>query len=95
MTFRRRWNTRQQYENRLRPSDFLQTAERAGLQVKRSWAKPRPDMLAQLTQMKIAPEFRSYSPAELATSSLTFVKLRVAKSQEEALGWKCRRSATR
>ena len=69
----RRWNTRLQYQNRLRPSDFLSSAERCGLRVRQSWARPRPEMLAQVAQMKIAPEFRGYSPAELATSSLTFV----------------------
>ena len=68
-----RWNTPLQYQNRLRPIDFLRSAEHAGLQIVRSWSRPRPEIVSQLRGMPIAAEFRDYTAEQLATTSVTFI----------------------
>ena len=67
------WNNALQYQNRLRANDFLEAAEREGLQIVLDRQRPRPELLARLGEFPIAPEFRHYSPAQLCTTSLTFV----------------------
>ena len=67
------WNSRILYQNRLRPSDFLTMAARAGLAVVLEKWRPRPDLLAALPRMRIASVFRRYPPEQLCSTSLDFV----------------------
>lgn len=67
------WNNDLLYQNRLRPSDFLELAEQAGLRVVLEKKKPRPELLAKLPAMKIASEFKDYPPEQLASTSIDFV----------------------
>ena len=67
------WNNRLQYQNRLRPVDFIELAESAGLKIVLRKHAPRPDLLAALPRLKIAPEFRSYPPEQLCCTSVDFV----------------------
>lgn len=66
------WNTKFQYQNRLRPQDFLRLVKEAGLQVVLTKQKPRPDLLEKLPGMKIAPEFAHYSDVELCSTFIDF-----------------------
>lgn len=67
------WNNSLQYQNRLRPDDFLELAEREGLQIVLNRQQPRPELLARFEAFPIAPEFRHYSRAQLCTTSVDFV----------------------
>jgi SAM-dependent methyltransferase len=67
------WNSDLLYQNRLRPQDFLEIAAKADLRVVLSQFKPRPDLLALLPTLRLAPEFRGYSPEQLCSTSLDFV----------------------
>jgi SAM-dependent methyltransferase len=67
------WNNGLQYQNRLRPQDLLQIAETSGLEIILKKQQAKPQLLAKLKGMKIAPEFRKYSDEELACTSLDFV----------------------
>jgi len=67
------WNNRLQYQNRLRPSDFVDMAERAGLTVVRELHRPRAELLATLPNLEITAEFRDYPPDQLCSTSVTFV----------------------
>lgn len=69
----RRWNNDLLYQNRLRPSDFLELAEQAGLRIVLRKTKPRPELLAKLAGMKIAYEFKKYPGEQLASTSVDFV----------------------
>lgn len=68
-----RWNNSLQYQNRLRPIDFIEMADHSGLRVESAEYAPRPDYLEQLKNMEIAPEFRHYSLEQLASTSLTLI----------------------
>ena len=72
------WNNDLQYQNRLRSRDFLQIAAQAGLETILAKQSPRPELLAMLPRMKIAPEFHKYPPVELASTSIDFVARRPA-----------------
>lgn len=67
------WNNDLQYQNRLRSRDFLEIAAQAGLETILVKQSPRPELLAMLPRMKIAPEFHKYPPVELACTSIDFV----------------------
>ena len=67
------WNNGLQYQNRLRANDFLELAERAGLQIVLNRQQPRPELLARFEEFPIAPEFRHYPRAQLCTTSVDFV----------------------
>jgi hypothetical protein len=67
------WDNSLLYQNRMRPQDFLELAERVGLNVILSIFRPRPELLESLPQMNIAPEFRRYAPEQLASTSVDFV----------------------
>jgi SAM-dependent methyltransferase len=69
----RLWNNSIQYQNRLRPDDFLASAQRAGLEVVLNRQRPRPELLATFDSMKVAPAFRGYSREQLCTTSVDFV----------------------
>ena len=67
------WNNDLQYQNRLRPDDFLASAQRAGLELVLNMQRPRPELLAKFESLRIAPEFRHYSREQLCTTSVDFV----------------------
>lgn len=68
----RRWNNEILYQNRLRPVDFIESAQRAGLEVALSRFRPRADLLRALPTLPIAPEFRHYPPEQLCSTSIDF-----------------------
>lgn len=67
------WNNDIQYQNRLRAQDFLELAEEAGFEIILKKHTAKAPLLKQLEGMKIAPEFRRYSPEQLACTSIDFV----------------------
>jgi SAM-dependent methyltransferase len=69
----RLWNNDLQYQNRLRPDDFLASARRAGLELVLNLQRPRAELLANFEPLHIAPEFRHYSREQLCTTSVDFV----------------------
>ncbi|MBI5070628.1 MAG: class I SAM-dependent methyltransferase [Deltaproteobacteria bacterium] len=71
-----RWNNDLLYQNRLRPEDFLASARRAGLEILLDTHRPRPDLLARLPELPIAPEFRHYPPDQLCATSVDFAARR-------------------
>ena len=66
------WNNDLQYQNRMRPQDFIELSEQAGLTTVLTKYQPRPALLAQLAALKIAPEFQNYSPDQLCCTSVDF-----------------------
>lgn len=72
----KRWNNSLLFQNRLRPQDFLAMAEDAGLSIRLAKHEPNPKLLAALAGMKIAAEFKKYSPEQLAATSIDFVAQR-------------------
>lgn len=72
----RLWNNRILYQNRLRPSDFLDMATAAGLTVVLERWRPRADLLEALPGLKIDAAFRHYPPEQLCCTSLDFAARR-------------------
>ncbi len=70
------WNNRLLYQNRLRPQDFVAQAETAGLHVVLTRYRPRPELLAALPTIELAPEFRGYSREQLCSTSLDFAAVK-------------------
>lgn len=68
-----RWNNSIQFQNRLRPIDFIEMADNVRLRIESAEYAPRPDYLEQLRHMEISSEFRRYSPEQLASTSLTLI----------------------
>jgi SAM-dependent methyltransferase len=63
-----------EYENRLRLSDYRTLFAEAGLAiVDESVTRPRPEHLAALSQVPLAPRFRRYAPEDLAARALEVV----------------------
>ncbi len=67
------WNNDLQYQNRMRPRDFIELSEQAGLTTVLAAHTPRQELLAVLPSMKIAAEFRNYPAEQLCTTSVDFV----------------------
>ena len=68
-----KWNNSLLYQNRLRPSDFIDLAEQSGLRIVLHKSKPNPRLLSVLPTLTIAPEFRKYPLEQLASTSVDFV----------------------
>jgi SAM-dependent methyltransferase len=68
----RMWNNRLLYQNRLRPVDFLQIAEAAGLEIVLSRFSPKDKLLKLLPALEVAEQFRRYAPAQLCATSIDF-----------------------
>lgn len=66
------WNNDLQYQNRMRPSDFVALSEQAGLTTVLSVHRPRPELLAALPSLNIAAEFRGYPEDQLCSTSVDF-----------------------
>ena len=69
----RPWNNSLQYQNRLRAPQFLDMATEAGLKVIYKRTHVRPGSREALAQFAVAPEFRQFSPEDLATTTLDFI----------------------
>jgi SAM-dependent methyltransferase len=69
----RRWNNDLLYQNRLRPRDFLEMAEAAGLELAVRVHRTRPDLVDALEKLEVAPEFRHYPVDQLCCTSIDFV----------------------
>lgn len=69
----KRWNNSIQYQNRLRPVDFIEMAEDGGFSVISAEYTAHPDRLLELQKMEIAPEFQRYPVEQLAATSLTLI----------------------
>jgi hypothetical protein len=70
-----KWNNSILYQNRLRPSDFLQQAEKAGLRIVLKKYRPRQELLSALGKLRISPEFSHYPMEELAAICIDFAGL--------------------
>jgi SAM-dependent methyltransferase len=68
----RLWNNRLLHQNRLRPVDFLQLAEAAGLQVVQSRFTPKEKLLMMLPTLGVAEQFKRYAPEQLCATSIDF-----------------------
>ena len=68
----RRWNNQLLYQNRLRPVDFLQLAEDAGLQVVLSRFTPKETLSRLLPTLGVAEQFNSYAADQLCATSIDF-----------------------
>lgn len=68
----RLWNNRLLFQNRLRPADFLQLAEAAGLRIVLSRSSPKQALLKALATLGVAEEFRRYAPEQLCATSVDF-----------------------
>jgi hypothetical protein len=73
----RRWNNQLQYQNRLRPSDFVEMGQAAGLEIVLNHYRPREDLKAALPNLCIADEFRKYDTGQLCSTSVAFAGRRV------------------
>lgn len=67
------WDNDLLYQNRLRPSDLLAMALQVKFELPLVFHKPRPELLALLPQLEIAPEFQRYPPEQLCATSVDFV----------------------
>jgi SAM-dependent methyltransferase len=69
-----RWNNAFLYQNRLRAKEFTRMARAAGFVIDLDGSRPHPKRLAQLAKLPVHPQFSaSYTPEELAITSLDFV----------------------
>lgn len=68
----RRWNNALLFQNRLRPVDFLAAARDAGFDIVLDRHQARPELLALLPSLPLAPHFSRYSNEELCCTSLDF-----------------------
>lgn len=69
----RLWNNSIQYQNRLRPVDFIESAQSAGFDLVVVKQRPRLELLERLPESEIAPEFGHYDREQLCTTSVDFV----------------------
>jgi SAM-dependent methyltransferase len=64
------WNTDLQYQNRLRPQEFVDLAKGAGLDIGLCKMRTRHELMETLASMRIAPEFQKFSPEQLCSTSI-------------------------
>lgn len=67
------WNNPLQYQNRLRAPEFVALAESVGFEVIQQRTHSRAGSLDALTTMSVAPQFRRFSNAELALTTMDFI----------------------
>ena len=66
------WDNELLYQNRLRPQDFRELAERENLEVVLEVYRPRAELMALMKTMAIADEFKRYPPEQLCSTSVAF-----------------------
>jgi len=67
------WNNSLQFQNRLRASEFLQSAQDAGLEIIARRTHVCPGTHEAIRTMTIAPEFRAFSEEDLVTTTIDFL----------------------
>jgi hypothetical protein len=72
----RLWNNDLQYQNRLRPLDFVSLTEDAGFRVVLKRQPVNQELLQALPELELAPEFQSYPPEELCCTSFDFIAIK-------------------
>ncbi|MBU1043282.1 MAG: class I SAM-dependent methyltransferase [Candidatus Omnitrophica bacterium] len=70
------WNNALQFQNRLRPIDFVESAKKAGFEILLYKYKPKPDLLNIVSSLKIAREFHNYSIDQICSTSVDFVAIK-------------------
>jgi SAM-dependent methyltransferase len=70
------WNNPLQFQNRLRPQDFLDLAREGGLSVTMCQYRAKDGLLAILPSLQVAPQFAGYAPEQLCATSVTFAARR-------------------
>ena len=68
-----RWNNDFQYQNRWRAKEFLRLARDAGLVIELDASVVRPERLAELATVEVAPEFAGYTREELSHTNIDFI----------------------
>jgi hypothetical protein len=68
----RPWNNGLLYQNRLRPVDFLELAEGAGLEVVLSRFAAKEKLLKLLPTLDVSAQFRKYAPEQLCATNIDF-----------------------
>lgn len=81
-----RWNNSLLYQNRLRPCELVGMAEGAGLSVRMSKHRARPELMAVVGQMPIAPQFRHFPPEQLCCTSIDFAAEKVVLAEAVGAG---------
>jgi hypothetical protein len=64
------WNPPLQYQNRLRPIDFVEVATQSGFDVRLRKGRVRAELKSVLAGMTLAPEFQKYSVDDLCATSI-------------------------
>jgi SAM-dependent methyltransferase len=67
------WNNRFLYQNRLRAHQFVDAARAAGFEVVHDTSHARPQRLAQLKAMTVAPEFARFTPEQSCITTVDFI----------------------
>ncbi len=75
----RLWNNELQFQNRLRASDFVRASEAAGFATVFARTTPKAELVAQVRRMNLPERFRSYTPEELAVTSIDFAGRRASE----------------
>jgi SAM-dependent methyltransferase len=70
------WNNALQYQNRLRASEFLELAASGGLEVIYKQMAVRPGTNEALAKLEVAPQFKRFSPEDLAVTTVDFIAKR-------------------
>lgn len=74
------WNSDLQYQNRLRPKDFVDIATQSGFDVKLLKTRTRDELRPVLAAMSLAPEFRHYDADQLCSTSVLIGGVKPASS---------------
>ncbi len=67
------WNNPLQFQNRLRPTDFLAAARRQGLDIGYQMTTVRPQLREDFDRRSVAAEFRHYGVDDLCATSVSFL----------------------
>jgi SAM-dependent methyltransferase len=74
------WNNKFQYQNRMRAHEFIERAEGAGFDILLRTGQPSEKRLAQLSALKVHPQFQRFTPEQLCITSCDFVARKRAGS---------------
>jgi SAM-dependent methyltransferase len=81
-----KWNNTLLYQNRLRPCELVGLAEEAGLSLKMSKYRPRPELMAAIGGMEIAPQFRHFPVEQLCCTSIDFAAVKGEPAESVSAG---------
>lgn len=77
------WNNRLQYQNRMRAPEFLALACQAGFEIAAQHTHVAAGSREALRSFTIAPEFRAFSEADLATTTIDFIGRKPAQERPD------------